>query len=62
MFADDNVLYYSDENVLGLYEEMQSSLDKIQRWCNYNQITLNSKKNVNMFIFVIRSLPLDTWS
>ena len=23
---------------------MQSSLDKIQRWCNYNQITLNSKK------------------
>ena len=44
MFADDTVLYQTNDNVQCLYDERQGSLDKMQRWCENNQITLNSKK------------------
>ena len=44
MFADDTVLYQSLNNIVGLYEEVQESLDKMYVWCQNNQITLNIKK------------------
>ena len=44
LFADDTVLYHSDPNLPVLYNEMQQSVEKMYKWCKYNQITLNIKK------------------
>ena len=44
MFAYDTVLYQTKDDVLELYTEMQESLNTMQKWCENNQITLNTKK------------------
>ena len=44
MYADDTVLYCSNESGKEARKDMQNDLLKIQTWCELNRMTLNIKK------------------
>ena len=48
-FADDTVVYYSDENLNTLNNTVQEDLDKITKWCYFNKLKINAGKTKAMF-------------
>ena len=45
MYADDTVLYCSDDVNKALRKRFQSDLHRVQKWCSNDKLTLNVKKD-----------------
>ena len=41
-FADDTVMYYSDDNLNALNITVQQDLDKFSSWCRFNKLKVNA--------------------
>ena len=50
MFADDDTLHASSENVCEIQHELQQSLNKVSEWCSTNLMALNPSKSKCMLI------------
>ena len=48
LFADDTTIYQSHENLNILHANMNTSLQKLNHWCNINQIQINQTKTKYM--------------
>lgn len=48
LFADDTTIYHSHENTHTLHTQMNSTLQKLQLWCNNNHIEINQSKTKYM--------------
>ncbi len=44
LFADDTVIYSSDDNLDSLIEKIQRDLNVVSNWCSFNKLCLNAKK------------------
>ena len=49
LFADDTVIYLHGENTNELLTKVQEDLNQIEKWCTFNKLSLNVKKNKAMF-------------
>ena len=43
LFADDSTIHAKEKSVEAIKGVLQGSLNKIEKWCNANQIILNSE-------------------
>ena len=50
MFADDDTLHASSDNVEEIRNELQCSLSEVLKWCNTNRMALNPSKSKCMLI------------
>ena len=45
LYADDTVIYSTNEEEATAYNNVKSDLNMLLDWCNQNQLTVNTKKN-----------------
>ena len=45
LYADDTVIYYSGEKVNEINDIIQKGVDKLFKWSEINQLTINTNKN-----------------
>ena len=50
MYADDTVLYVSDQDPMACVKNSQRLLDELYRWCQKNKLTINISKTKHMFV------------
>ena len=50
LFADDSTIHTQGEHIERVEQSLQNSLNKIDQWCNANQMILNSSKTKSMVI------------
>ena len=61
LYADDTVVYYSNENSETACREVERALAKVSTWCDSNKLTINVKKTQHMLISLhkgIQDLPM----
>ena len=51
-FADDTVLYYSDNDIDVLCNTVQKDLNEVSGWCCFNKLKVNAAKTKAMFFDV----------
>ena len=50
LFADDSTIHAKGKSVEAIEDLLQGSLNKVDKWCNANQMVLNSNKTKSMVI------------
>ena len=44
LYADDTVIYFPDKNLNWLCEKLESGLETLWKWCNFNKLTIDRSK------------------
>ena len=56
MFADDNNLFYAEENIKTLFDTVNIELQKVSQWFIYNKLSLKQKQTTHFFINPARKI------
>ena len=55
MFADDTILFFKHQNLITLYNIVNTELIQISKWFKLNKLSLNTTKTIILLFFIIKA-------